>query len=84
MKTRPEEQKDYFQYPVGALQHSACSYCIHKRKGATCAAFSGGDEKSIPIKVLRRKNDHLEPIPGDNGIQFEGREGWELPTRLQP
>jgi hypothetical protein len=32
-----------------------------------CAAFPDG----IPREVLSGKNDHREPIDGDNGIQFE-------------
>jgi len=45
-----------------------CSFCKHmggaKRK---CAAFTG----LIPLPIWLGKNDHTEPYPGDNGIQFE-------------
>lgn len=47
-----------------------CFYCIHhsdimsERK---CEAFPDG----IPLEIWNGQNDHSEPFPGDNGIQFQ-------------
>lgn len=79
--TEDMKREGYFGYTgQGDIQMSACSYCKNKLpKGAICKAFPGG----IPEEILMRENDHMQPIEGDNGIQFEGRDGWELPERLQ-
>jgi hypothetical protein len=77
---RPADQVDYFEYAEDDLQLSACSYCENKLPGgAVCKAFSDG----IPDEILLMGNDHMEPIEGDNGIQFEPKPGWEIPKRLQ-
>lgn len=79
---RPKELEIYFEYAQGDIELSACAYCKNKLpKGATCKAFPDGD--GIPEEILMRKNDHLEPFEGDNGIQFEARDGWEIPKRLE-
>ena len=46
-----------------------CVDCKHlnTEEGWYCAAFKG----RIPIPILIGENDHREPYPGDNGIQFE-------------
>jgi hypothetical protein len=75
------EHSDYFGYTEqGDIALSACSYCINKNQDTTCKAFPDG----IPDDILMRKNDHLEPIEGDHGIQFESRENLgDLPERLK-
>lgn len=46
----------------------ACWTCVHKHSGAaTCTAFPGG----IPREILDGTNQHREPYPGDNGVQYE-------------
>lgn len=51
-----------------------CSSCKHLRpmqrnsdKGWTCKAFPDG----IPMPIASGHIDHILPIEGDNGIQFE-------------
>lgn len=43
-----------------------CSSCVHYQGDYKCAAF---DE--IPRVIWFGENDHREPYPGDNGIQYE-------------
>lgn len=43
-----------------------CSSCANYRSNMSCAAF-----KSIPEEIWLGENDHTNPYPGDNGIQFE-------------
>jgi hypothetical protein len=44
-----------------------CWTCKHAHPGPTCAAFPGG----IPGPILDGSEQHREPYPGDNGIQYE-------------
>lgn len=73
-----------FEYEEGDIRISACVYCKHVGRAAghgynKCAAFPGG----IPQGILSLENDHMYPIDGDNGIQFEPKAGWDVPKRLQ-
>jgi len=43
---------------------------INHPSDITCLAFPEG----IPPEVLWNKFSHKQPYPGDNGIQFEGKE----------
>jgi hypothetical protein len=69
----------YFARPPGGV----CPYCKHFRFKAInlkeniwgCTAFPDG----IPDEITAAEFDHRQPYPGDNGIQFELREGEELP-----
>ncbi len=49
-----------------------CLECKWLRRGAPmkCEAFPSG----IPNPILLAEVDHLEPYPGDHGIQFEPKE----------
>lgn len=51
-----------------------CPICKHfdvdaarMRRGPFCSAFP----KGIPSRIFEGLHRHLEPYPGDNGIQFE-------------
>ena len=47
--------------PVGI-----CGCCVHLL-GPHCDAYPAG----IPDEILLGELDHHNPLPGDNGIQFE-------------
>jgi hypothetical protein len=44
-----------------------CIRCNHYQWDFKCDAFPDG----IPDEILSGDNDHTEPYPGDNDIQFE-------------
>lgn len=45
-----------------------CTFCRHWAVDfRKCAAFSG----EIPLEIWMGENNHRQPYPGDNGIQFE-------------
>ena len=44
-----------------------CGDCTHSRAGRTCLAFPQG----IPEVLWNAYRGHREPVPGDNGIQYE-------------
>jgi len=49
-------------------QTNNCLFCKHYNIiQHTCTAFPFG----IPEIILKGLNNHKEPFPGDNGIQFE-------------
>lgn len=54
---------------VGDLERSpSCWTCVHKHNdGPTCTAYPNG----IPDAILTGEERHIEPFPGDNGIQYE-------------
>lgn len=49
-----------------------CLTCVHLDRsdvGAMkCTAYSGG----IPAPIIAWEWDHHNPLPGDNGIQYQG------------
>lgn len=49
-----------------------CSYCKNRYPDKGCKAFPDG----IPNELMDR-NEHETPFPGDNGIRFELKEGYE-------
>lgn len=47
-----------------------CARCVNLVPYTlTCLAFA----RRIPASILSGDNDHTQPFPGDNGIQFEER-----------
>ncbi len=51
-----------------------CLVCTHFLKDYTCAAFPD----AIPREVLLNKQDHREPIEGDNDVQWAPREAGDV------
>jgi hypothetical protein len=56
------------------FRDNVCATCRHYRgmqKGSgkmpTCTAFPDG----VPLDILRGIEDHMNPLEGDNGIQYE-------------
>lgn len=69
---------DKFSVASDDLVLSQCDYCKHRGRlpggGFTipvCKAFPG----HIPDEVLMNQVDHRKPIDGDDGVQFEPRDG---------
>lgn len=54
-----------------------CAFCIHFkpeiRSENVCTAFPEG----IPRELALEGTPHIEPWPGDGGIQFEALPGYE-------
>lgn len=48
-----------------------CKHFIDNIDKPQCAAFD-----VIPMPIWDGTNDHRQPFPGDNGIQFEPVELW--------
>ena len=47
-----------------------CNKCIHNVGNVKCKAFPD----RIPVEILRGKNDHSKPLPGQtNNIVFEAK-----------
>lgn len=59
----------------------ACPFCIHFnsniRDRTVCTAFPNG----IPDEIKFGYAHHTEPWPGDNGIRFEPKEGYQDMTK---
>lgn len=58
---------DKFIWKTDDLVLAACVTCKHKQAKNTCDAFP----KGIPPQILDGTNRHVQPVEGDNGIQFE-------------
>lgn len=58
------EKRGHLMQPI-----IACGSCLHLKfdEPRVCDAFPEG----IPDEILGGKNDHREPYPGDNSIQYE-------------
>jgi hypothetical protein len=56
---------------------ASCVTCIHAAKGGSdaCAAFPDG----IPYEIRSGQEPHVDPYPGDHGIQYEGLLGEKYP-----
>lgn len=80
MPKRTKKDLDiHYGYQPGDVVTSLCIYCTHLKRGAVCAAFPSG----IPETILYAETDHIEPIPGDNDIQFEQRKGLSVPDNIK-
>ncbi len=57
------------EYELISAYSPVYSFCAHgDESGARrCAAFPGG----IPPPIWEGENDHRQPYPGDNAIQFK-------------
>ena len=51
------------------LFYCPCHTCKHFKGDRQCAAFA-----QIPAAIWEGKNLHLDPYPGDNGIQYEAKQ----------
>ena len=60
------EDSDAF-IPAYSKTCTLCEYLHDKGKGRKCVAFPDG----IPLPIWKGENNHKEPYPGDNDIQFE-------------
>lgn len=47
-----------------------CDFCNHYKDYRKCEAFN-----EIPLEIWNGGNQHRDPYPNDNGIQFESIEG---------
>jgi hypothetical protein len=48
-----------------------CWKCKHLQEIHSCAAFP--EEDGIPEEIWNGENDHRQPYPGDQGIQWEAK-----------
>ena len=56
-----------FLWKPGEFKISPCLDCKHWIANGVCTAFMEG----VPDSILLGDNDHRQPYPGDNGIQYE-------------
>ena len=65
--------KDRFSgdnWAFASIGKGHCNQCKHVGEdGLTCTAFPD----AIPIDILVGRDQHIEPYPGDHGLQFEPR-----------
>lgn len=55
----------------------SCMNCVHWRGDGTCAAYPAG----VPWPIMAGDVAHFDPLPGDNGLQYQRRpdpEGEEV------
>ena len=64
-----EKRKSVFDHHASISGLSFCLYCknLLSLSDRECVGFT----KLIPDEIWQGKNDHSEPYPGDNGVQFE-------------
>ena len=48
-------------------EEPSCANCMHWHGGLTCDAYPNG----IPLPIMSGDVSHMEPLPDDNGIQWE-------------
>lgn len=59
---------DHDRFLMHLARIPACGTCKWKHSGsATCTAFPNG----IPDFILDGENQHLKPVPGNQGIQYQ-------------
>lgn len=68
--TATEPERPAEEAPLGedvqARVIGICHQCAHRTSLFNCKAFPNG----IPGVILKGEFLHVEPFPGDNGIQF--------------
>ncbi len=58
-----------------------CNNCKHWHGGVVCDAFPSG----IPWPIMSGDIAHFDPLPGDNGLQWEREESdREAPPEVKP
>ena len=68
-----ENDQSRFTMKVSEVKWSQCVYCTRMQAGGYCPAFPSG----IPDDITFNWHDHRNPFPGDHGILFEAKEGFE-------
>ena len=64
----PSREEKFTGDQTDYIPLASCVSCRHKYLGiGACRAFPDG----IPDEILGGVNDHRDPYPDDNGIQFE-------------
>lgn len=68
------------------MQHGPdlCVYCKHLRNTIGIPSKCDAYPEGIPVEIRTEEVDHRKPYKGDNGIQFEVKDGVnldDLPSR---
>lgn len=70
--------RDFLLLEAEPNSRSVCRMCRHWGGGDTCRAFPEG----IPADIAEGDNDHSDPYPGDNGIQFAQKDDEAMDDQI--